>query len=724
MNSRSHWVKTLSVLAIAASLIVGALGRSPAAAGKAEILWDRYGVPHIFAPDRESMFYAEGWAQMQGQANLLLHLYGESRGRGAEYWGPAGLDLDRWVQLNGVPERAKQWYDAQDPTFRKYVDEFARGINDYGKAHPEAIATEDRIVLPVTGVDVIGHSLRAVHYMYMASMGRVRNEANAYLRNRPPADDVAQADPFDADEEARALAGSNTWTIGPSHSASGNAMLLINPHLAWGDTFYRYMEVHLVGPHYDLYGAPQVGFPTPVVGFNQHAGWGRTVNTIDTVDLFKLTVKDGQYMFDGQLKPFEHETKTLKIKQPDGSMKTETLDIRRSIQGPVVYDQNGLTLAMKVAGLDRPKMLEQWFKMGEAENLAEFKDALRMGAVPMWNADYADDKGHIMLVDNGLIARRNGHDYAYWNGVVPGDTSDTLWHDYLTFDELPRSEDPASGWNQNENEPPWLFTFPQLDRSKYPAYVAPGGEAQPAMRTLRALHMITEDPKISYDMLVAKKHSTRMELADKVMPDLLAAAKAPGAPAGVADAARVLEAWDHNTEADSRGAVLFQAFVNGYLNQNMASKMRVKYEQARPLDTAYGLADPQAALVALMKAADDTKATYGSLDVKWGDVYRLGGGTADLPGNGGPGPSGLFRTIAYTRKVGNKYYAANGETIVCAIEFGKTQRANCTLGYGNSSQPGSPHLGDQIPLMAQKALHPVWREKKDIEANLEKRETP
>ena len=50
-------------------------------------------------------------------------------------------------------------------------------------------------------------------------------------------------------------------------------MLIVNPHLAWGDTFYRYMEMHLVGPGYDLYGAPQIGFPTPVVGFNPHAGW-------------------------------------------------------------------------------------------------------------------------------------------------------------------------------------------------------------------------------------------------------------------------------------------------------------------------------------------------------------------------------------------------------------------------------------------------------------------
>src|SRR5580658_9808041 len=123
------------------------------AGAKTEILWDRYGVPHIFGSDIESMFYGDGWAQAQGQANLLLLLYGESRGRAAEYWGPSHLALDRWVQLNGVPERAKTWYDAQDPTFRKYMDEFARGINDYAKAHPDSIAADYRVVLPVSGGD-------------------------------------------------------------------------------------------------------------------------------------------------------------------------------------------------------------------------------------------------------------------------------------------------------------------------------------------------------------------------------------------------------------------------------------------------------------------------------------------------------------------------------------------------------------------------------------------
>jgi acyl-homoserine-lactone acylase len=692
-----------------ACLLIAALSVSqPFAAGNTEILWDRYGVPHIYSSDRESMFYAHGWAQMRNHADLLLRLYGESRGRAAEYWGgDANLELDRWVHLNGVAERARAWYDAQDPRFRKYLDEFARGINDYAARNPASIGADLRQVLPVSGIDVVQHPLRAVHYGYMGSRTRMMNEVNA-LTGRAGVDAAAQEYP----------AGSNTWGVGPSRSATGNAMLIINPHLAWGNTFYRYMQVHLVGPDYDQVGAPQIGFPVAVVGFNRHTGWGRTVNTIDTVDFYRLTIEDGQYIFDGKRRAFERDVRTLKVRQADGSLGEEQLEIRRTVHGPVVYDQNGVTIAMRVAGLDRPRMLEQWFRMGEARTLEEFQNALKMMSVPMWHANYADDKGHIMFVFNGLVPRRRVHDYQYWSRVVPGDTSETLWTDYLSFDELPKSIDPASGWHQNANEPPWLMTSPQVDPSKYPPYVAPNGQAMPTMRTLRSLRMITEDPKISYEQLIAKKHSTRMELADRVVPDLVQAA------AGT-EAARVLAAWDRQTDVDSRGAVLFQTFVDRYFsaaNGGMADKLKVKYDPQHPLESAYGLAEPQAAAEALAAAADECRKRYGTLDVKWGDVFRFASGKADLPGNGGPGGSGLFRTIAFTRRQGDRYYAASGETIVCAIEFARTQRAQCLLGYGNATQPGSPHLEDQLPLMVRKQLLPVRREKREIEANLELRE--
>ena len=57
-----------------------------------------------------------------------------------------------------------------------------------------------------------------------------------------------------------ALPGSNAWAIGPSRSASGNAILVANPHLPWGDLF-TWFEVQLTSPDIDAYGATLVGAP-------------------------------------------------------------------------------------------------------------------------------------------------------------------------------------------------------------------------------------------------------------------------------------------------------------------------------------------------------------------------------------------------------------------------------------------------------------------------------
>jgi acyl-homoserine-lactone acylase len=681
-----------------------------------EILWDKYGVPHIFATTTEDMFYAHGYAQMHSQGDLLVSLYGESRGKGAEYWGESRLPLDRWIHANGVPQRARSWYNAQSPDFRKWIDAFARGINDYAKKHPNHLSPQYRQVLPITGVDVIGHTLRAVHYMYMGSMNRLRSEIGPLLTPAKRAALELSHPMVDGD------AGSNTWTVGPSRSASHKSMLIINPHLAW-DGFYSYVEVHLNGPQYNLIGAPQIGFPTPVIGFNEHAGWGRTVNTIDTVDFYKLTTRGNQYQYDGAWREFTTTTATIRIKQPNGSFTTETLTTRHSIHGPVVYDENGLTIAMRVAGIDRPRMLEQWYRMGAATNLKDFKEALRIGAVPMWNANYADDQGHIYLVCNGTIPRRKTGTYETWSKVLPGDSSDYLWTDYLTLDELPQSEDPASGFNQNANEQPWFTTFPLLDPDQFPPTIAPPASRPFSFRTKHSLRMISEDKSITYEELLAYKHDTRVELADAALPDLFANSSQVTDPL-TRRAIDVLEKWDRHFDTTSRGAVLFHFFSDKYFGTGdfINSRLRVPFNPKDPLNSSYGIADLPAAYESLKAAAEEVLRTYNALDVPYGDVFRFDRGNADLPGNGGAGRMGLFRTFTYSKKKGNRFYPAHGETWVCAIEFGTPQRAGCLLSYGNSSQPNDKHQEDQLPLLSERKLRPVWRARKEIELNLERRE--
>ena len=101
-----------------AALITLVVACSPTKLQQTEILWDTWGVPHIYAEDTPSLFYAFGWAQMASHGDLLLRMYGEARGRASEYWGEEHLDADRWLHTMDVPKRAQVWYEAQPPEFR------------------------------------------------------------------------------------------------------------------------------------------------------------------------------------------------------------------------------------------------------------------------------------------------------------------------------------------------------------------------------------------------------------------------------------------------------------------------------------------------------------------------------------------------------------------------------------------------------------------------------
>ena len=122
------------------------------------------------------------------------------------------------------------------------------------------------------------------------------------------------------------------------------------------------------------------------------------------------------------------------------------------------------------------------------------------------------------------------------------------------------------------------------------------------------------------------------------------------------------------------------------------------------------------------EAARKVEAAHGRLDVAWGEVFRLRRGDADLPANRGPGALGIFRVVGYSEDEDGRFRAVVGDSFVAAVEFSNPLRPSVLIGYGNASQPGSPHLTDQLPLFSRKELRPVWRTRPEIEAHLESRE--
>ena len=132
-----------------------AAAANPVAKPHAEILWDKWGTPHIFAAEEEEAFRAFGWAQWRATAISCSNCTARRAG-GRLNFGADFLTSDRAVRAFGLYDLARKWYQAQNPKFRRNLDAFATGINEYARQNPNRLQSDVKAALPVDGGDVMG----------------------------------------------------------------------------------------------------------------------------------------------------------------------------------------------------------------------------------------------------------------------------------------------------------------------------------------------------------------------------------------------------------------------------------------------------------------------------------------------------------------------------------------------------------------------------------------
>jgi acyl-homoserine-lactone acylase len=663
-----------------------------------EIVWDEFGIPHIYAPDLLSGVRGYGFAQMENHAELLLQKVAEARGRTAEYFGagPGNANVEHDIQIRtyGIPERAARWYRTGGLFQQLVLQAFASGVNAYARQFAGSIDPRFTPVLPFMPEDALAIGQYTIHFTFLPDTSRLPDQLAQW-----------QADPNAASATSirpRVQAGSNGWALAPSRSSDGHAILMGNPHLPWGvnqpapglDVF-QWVEAQLVigDPNHPWLNASGVTFPgTPAIaiGFNDYLGWTHTVNPIKNADLYELQLVDGGYRFDGGVRPFDQRTDQIKVRQPDGSYVTQTFTILGSVQGPVVAQEAGKALALRVAGLEAASLVTQYWEMLLSRHLWEFALANSQLQMPIFNVIYADRDGQIMYLFGGRQPVRPGGTYQDWAGILPGDTSSTLWTRTLSWGQLPKTIDPPGGYVSNANEPPWFATFPQVIRQgQYPSYIAPDVSSfRPEAGSL----FLLSKPRFTAGEVLAGKESTRMLFADRVLPDLIGAANASGDPPAIA-AAAVLERWSHNGDATDTGAVLFELWYQAYLADASSPRstswgsdypaFRVEWSDADPLTTPVGLAAPDRSVGYLVAAAKQLETQFGRLDVPFGDVNRivLAGHDStfqqvqpltNLPASGSPDPFGGIRVLEYfpaPAPFNNQNWAFYGDGYVQVVEF-------------------------------------------------------
>jgi acyl-homoserine-lactone acylase len=655
-----------------------------------------HGVPHITGENLKAAAFGLAYVQMEDYGTRVA--LGLLRGRGgmASVFGYDSIQGDHQNRLGYL--RAVAMYPNVDADTRAVYEGFAEGVNRYIAKHPGQFPPD--FSPGFTGYDV------AARDVSQASANAAR-QLIARLTN----DTSGQRAAARNDDE-----GSNAWAFAPSRTTSRKAVLLRNPHLSWDAGYY---EGHLVVPGVlDFYGDFRIGGPFTVIGgFNRHLGWSTTNNGPDLDEVYALTadpVRPDHYVFDGASVPLQRELVTVEYRNGTG-IGTETREFWRSPLGPVIHRAGGKIYVYRRAADLEYRAGQQFLAMMRATSLEEWKAAMRMGTRLNSNFTYADRAGNIFYVWNALIPllpHPSGGDTVAVAATRTGD----VWTRYVPFDSLPQLLNPRGGYLHNENDTYHLTNLNQpLQSSAYPANFP---EAELRFRSQLALLLIHRTRgRLSMDEILRLKHSPRMLMAERVKGDLVAAVRASAPAPAVDSAIAMLDAWDATTKVDSRGGVLFEAWVRSYQRAvgGPDSLFRDPWSIDEPLATPRGLRDPVKAAGAFAEAVEETRRRYGSWNVAWGEVHRVRRGKVDVPVSGCSGALGCFRVLQFRDAPDGKRIAVGGDGWILAVEFGDEPRAWTVLAYGQSPDENSPYFDSQAEMFAKGELKRVPLTSEEIE---------
>jgi acyl-homoserine-lactone acylase len=742
------------------------LSRYEAEAREVNIIRDKWGIPHIYGKTDAATVFGLMYAECQEDFGRVEKNYLEVLGRQAEAYGESYLYNDVMMRLIYDSAQAEVDYQKSPGWMHRLLDAFADGVNFYLYKHPESrplllkhfepwyalMFTDGSVSATSTG----GVRQDEIRNFYGSNAGitltrapasRRPNELSAVermvLSDRAMSGQTGgtpdQGEPEDGMHGEQDLpglpeVGSNGFALAGFRTASGATELYINPHVP----FYFRMEVQLVSEEgLNAYGAVTWGQFFVYQGFNAHCGWMHTSSLADVADLYKEKVQRGDkgwvYEYEGQTKPVETRPFAVYYKKDD-SLKKLSVTGYYTHHGPVMASREGNWLSLREYNRSLNALLEAWM-ITKANSFDDYKKAMDLRANTTNNTIYADDQGNIAYWHGNFMPRR---DTAYnWALPVDGSTAATEWKGVHELDEIVHVYNPATGWIQNCNSTPYSISGSSSpDRGKYPVYMAPDGEN---FRALNAVRLLAGANDFTLDSLIGKGYDHYLMAFDLLLPALFGAyADAPDSVKKVlGEPIAILQKWDRRSAIHS---------VATTLAVEWGTRMtRYTPRQVTMEDASNAVANVQGEIAgstaaqktgALLAVLDDLRQRYGQWKMEWGDIcryQRLTGKIVETYDDKKPSlPVGLVYSAfgalpSYASRVmpgTNKRYGYSGNSFIAAIEFGKRVTARTIITGGESSDPASPHFGDQAEMYLSGKFKDVLFYPEDVEKNAERRYHP
>ena len=448
-----------------------------------EVYFDDYGVPSVFASNDSDMFKAAGYIGARDRLFQMSFMKYAYKGQLSLVLNDSLFAEDTFLRTLGFEKIAKETLEKVPSSTLQHLEDTCFGINTYVQSlSPQDYPLEFKLIgvekLPIfEPLDIVALSTMMAWELQGGwdselFFGAINEQLGSdYLNEILPfyndsfitiaSNDVLLKSYQDFASDTKKIReilktdrdgyGSNAWVVSGSKTDTGFPLLANDPHLSYGQPPWWY-EIRLKSDNYNFGGYGLYGFPLPVIGHNDHIGWGFTNVMTDDMDFYVETLNEDktQYMLDGIWKDLKIEQETISLKSGD----KKTIIIRSTHRGPIVSDIHpdakgqSKAISFKWTEFDAFDETTALFMLAKATNWNEFSDASKLFGAPGQNWTYADKDGNIGWRPNSKIPIRLGAEQ-----LIPfdGSTSKHDWTGYVPFDEMPYVYNPEKGYISNGN---------------------------------------------------------------------------------------------------------------------------------------------------------------------------------------------------------------------------------------------------------------------------------
>lgn len=690
-------------------------------AQQVSIIRDQWGIPHVYGKSDADAVFGLLYAQCEDDFKRIEMNYIEKLGRLSELKGQSVLYNDLEIRLLIDPEEAKSDYKKAPDWLKKLLNSYADAINFYLFKHPEvkpALLTHFEPWFPLLWTD---GSIGAISTADLST-----GELKAFYSGNT--DKVAYVE-----REKNVQTGSNGFAFSPSKTVDGNAILYINPHT----TFYFRPEVQITSEEgLNVYGAVTWGQFFIYQGFNENCGWMHTSSNVDVADMYaeKISTKNNKlfYEFDTKLLPVIEKEITIRYTE-NGKLIPKKFKTYFTNNGPVMAKRDGKWISLKSNNRSMTSLIQSWVRT-KSKSFEDYKKAMALKANTSNNTVYADRKGNIAYWHGNFIPIRDKN--LNWSKVVDGSVSSTQWKGLHEVDETVHVYNPVNGWLQNCNSTPYSVAGENSPKKEnYLPYMAPDGEN---FRGINAVRIFSKGDHYTLDKVIADGYDTKLSIFDVLIPALITVFEKNIKPADPAyteliEPVTILKNWDYYAKENSVATTL--AVEWAYKLDPIILKAYIDEGEPDQVENTKNFAKNATVkqlIPQLQEVLKDLKSKWGTWQVAWGEINRFqrSGGDIDLkyddartslPIAFGPGSWGSLPSFKSSYQNGTKKrYGYNGNSFVCAVEFGPRIKAKSLLAGGNSGNPDSKHFSDQAEMYQKGQFKEVLFYKEDVIKNAEK----